>query len=403
MNEIWKGQGRLAPGRTASYLVTKTLFPMWLRRDKGGARANTGRSTQDLRSGPSTCVEVIRGEARTTRRSSGRRRPKWPFTPAPRLSRLLRAGCGLALAAMPLGDAQAGRLPKPVSVRLSPFVVPPAQERTPCEYLALSNRRAMHVQAFEVRAPAGLHHVLLYAYFGDDEDPSHLTHGVRDGLACFSVGPPDLDAHSMGLLGAVSGGRYRLPPGYAVSIRPRQPVKVSTHVLNLSPTEALRASVHLRIVPARAGSVRHHLEPIDVLDLWFELPPRKTTVHETEFIAPFDMSVAMLSSHQHRQGRGVAVRAIVGGIDMGLVYENVQWDHPPLNWLDPPLRLRAGDRLRVTCEWYNDSDVVLRYGGSANDEMCNLNGYFFREPEVPREQRRGIRGVLWPVVEPPQS
>jgi hypothetical protein len=155
----------------------------------------------------------------------------------------------------------------------------------------------------------------------------------------------------------------------------------------------------LKIVPADPGSVRHHLEPFDALALFFELPPREQTVHVADFTAPIDMNVAMLASHQHRYGTRVTVHPIVGGVEQGQVYENLHWREPTLRWLDPAIRLRAGDRLRVRCEWDNRSDERLRYGGAATDEMCNLNGYFFRDAEVAPEARTGVRGVLLPVAE----
>jgi len=143
---------------------------------------------------------------------------------------------------------------RPVRVRLTRFVVPPSSERLPCEYIALPNRKAIDVQQFEVRAKAGLHPILLYAYFGNDRDPRHLTNGVRDGLACLGIGPPDLKEHTVGLLGAVRSGTYRLPPGYAVSLAPRQPVSVMTHVFNVDGSKPLRAAVQLRIVYGQESS-----------------------------------------------------------------------------------------------------------------------------------------------------
>ena len=284
-------------------------------------------------------------------------------------------------------------------VPLTPFEVPPGQDRIPCEYIELPNPTAMDIRQFEVRAPrTRLHHILLYAYLGDDRDPQYLTHGLRDDLACVNLGPPDIASHTMGLLGAVRAGVYALPKGYAVSLRPRQPVSVNMHAFNAT-RKPRRAVVRLRLVSATPDEVRHHLEPIDIVSTTFELPPQAHTVHTADFTAPFPMNVAMVSSHQHRFGTRVTIQPIVAGTVQAAIYENVRWREPPLRWLDPPLRLERGDRLRVRCEWQNRSDTTLRYGKSANDEMCNLNGYFFRDDEVAPEARTGVGGFLEPVVE----
>ena len=60
------------------------------------------------------------------------------------------------------------------------------------------------------------------------------------------------------------------------------------------------------------------------------------------------------------------------------------------------MRLEAGDRLRLLCGWNNRSDDTIHYGPSALDEMCNLNGYFSRDIDLPREERTGVGGDLVP-------
>src|SRR5688572_19535918 len=102
---------------------------------------------------------------------------------------------------------------RPITLRLTPFDVGPESDRNPCEYVELSNAEAVDVSRFEVRTPRNrLHHILLYAYLGDDRDPRHLTNGVpRYGDACAAIGPPDMAGHTLGLLGAVRHGVYPLP------------------------------------------------------------------------------------------------------------------------------------------------------------------------------------------------
>ncbi len=301
----------------------------------------------------------------------------------------------LVLVAATAADARA----RPFRVRFTPFVVEPSRDRIACEYVEFPNRTALDVRRFAVHSTLPLHHVLFQAYVGTNRDPQYLSNGrLGDGIQCFVLGPPDMPLHSTGLLGAVRPGVYDLPAGYAVTLLPRQPVGVVMHLLNVE-RRPKRARVALTVVPVEPRRVRHHLEPIDVLDIAFELPPHQTTVHTADFIAPIDMNVAMLASHQHRYGTRVTVNPLVDGVEQRLVYDNGSWREPKLQWLDPPVRLRAGDRLRVRCEWNNLSDTTLRYGGSASDEMCNLNGYFFRDVEVPPEERHSVGGFMVPVAE----
>ena len=257
-----------------------------------------------------------------------------------------------------------------ITVRFAPFDVQPDTDRTTCQYLTLGNRKGTDVKRLTIRAPrTGFHQVNLYAYLGSDRDPRWVTDGVVDEDGCFEVGPPDFGNASGALIGAVREGTCALPPGYAVTIDPEQPVRIITRVFNPS-DHVRRTAVRLKIVPTAASAVSHHLEALDSVLLGSDLPPRATAAQPADFIAPFPMNVVMLSSHQHRFGTHATVHPIVGGADLGQVYENVRWAEPPLTWLDPPIHLETGDRLRLRCEWNNPSDVAIHHGGSAKDEMC---------------------------------
>jgi hypothetical protein len=304
----------------------------------------------------------------------------------------------LVLASLAAAAAVAGAGERPVHVRFTPMTVPPGQDRLACEYLELPNPAMLDVRRFVVRARPRIHHVAIGAYVGQDRDPQYFSNGhLRDGIGCWVIGPPDMAQHTTGLLGAVRTGAYDIPPGYAVTLLPHQPVSVVTHTFNRS-RRPRTTRVRLTVVPADPATVRHHLEPLDALALYFELPPQQKTVHVADFIAPVDVNLAMLASHQHRYGTRVAVNRVVDGVEGEQIYENLSWREPKLAWLDPPVRLRAGERLRVHCEWDNRSDRTLRFGGSANDEMCNIEGYVFRDVDLPPEERGEVGGILWPVT-----
>jgi hypothetical protein len=92
------------------------------------------------------------------------------------------------------------------------------------------------------------------------------------------------------------------------------------HAFNVK-TRPRRAVVRVKLVAAEPGEVRHHLEPIDIVGDGFELPPQADTIFTADFIAPFPIAVAMVSSHQHRFGTRVTVRPVVGGAEQAVVYE----------------------------------------------------------------------------------
>jgi hypothetical protein len=288
---------------------------------------------------------------------------------------------------------------KTLRIPVTSFDVAPASDRNSCEYVALGNDEATDIRKFEVRTPRNhLHHILLYAYLGENRDPGLYTKALVHGEACAAIGPPDIAGHTMGLLGAVRAGTYTLPSGYAVSIGPRQPIAIHMHAFNKSTRKTRRTVIRIKATAADPAEVTHYLEPIDVVTKTLELPPRTRTTYVADMVAPFPMNVAMVSSHQHRLGTRASIRPVIGGVEGEPIYVNRRWAEPPLRWLPRPIRLDTGDRLRLLCEWDNRSDETVRHGPAALDEMCNLNGYFFRDVDLPREARTGVGGDLVPLT-----
>jgi hypothetical protein len=288
-------------------------------------------------------------------------------------------------------DAHGGS--RSFTVRASPFEVPVGAERTVCEYRPSPNAEPLEVGGFEIHASPGLHHASVSAYLGDDRDPRHYTRGIPADATCRDVGPPDLLAplRSMLLLGSVSVGRQRFPPGLAIRLDARQPLLLNFHYFN-GTSRPLRPKVRLRILRARRGAVRHHLEVLGVGNFDIRIPPHATVSHTADWSPPFDVNVAMLSSHAHGRATRVTASVLVGDAAPRRVYESRSWAEPTIAWQAPPLRLTPADRLRFTCEWRNDSDREIGFGATADDEMCFITGYFFRDEDPPPGTELGIGG-----------
>ena len=44
---------------------------------------------------------------------------------------------------------------------------------------------------------------------------------------------------------------------------------------------------------------------------------------------------------------------------------------------DPPLEFKAGQGFQYRCSWYNGSSKNVRFGESANQEMCFFWAYYY--------------------------
>ena len=102
-----------------------------------------------------------------------------------------------------------------------------------------------------------------------------------------------------------------------------------------------------------------------------------------------------MSSHEHQRG----VRFTAWRSDGTRLFENLDWAQPPIIDYNPPLVLQPGDYIEYECEHDNgvtrplrrcgDSPndqnctpgdpMTLRFGLSAEDEMCLLVGKYYTD------------------------
>ncbi len=108
-----------------------------------------------------------------------------------------------------------------------------------------------------------------------------------------------------------------------------------------------------------------------------DLPPGQVTTLEKEFRFKEQRHIFQLVSHAH--DRMTDFRAtVVGGQRNGeLVYTAQDWEHAPLIELDPPLVLEAGEGLKITATYNNQTDRRLFFGFTRKDEMMILYGYSY--------------------------
>ncbi len=108
-----------------------------------------------------------------------------------------------------------------------------------------------------------------------------------------------------------------------------------------------------------------------------DLPPGQVTTLEKEFRFKEQRHIFQLVSHAH--DRMTDFRAtVVGGQRNGeLGYTAQDWEHAPLIELDPPLVLEAGEGLKITATYNNQTDRRLFFGFTRKDEMMILYGYSY--------------------------
>lgn len=63
------------------------------------------------------------------------------------------------------------------------------------------------------------------------------------------------------------------------------------------------------------------------------------------------------------------IEGVGGAHDGELLYWTNDWEHPPLLHLDPPLSFEAGDGVRLSTTYNNQTNKTIRFGLLSSDEM----------------------------------
>ena len=84
-------------------------------------------------------------------------------------------------------------------------------------------------------------------------------------------------------------------------------------------------------------------------------------------------------SHAHQHMVEFRAEMIGGPRDGELVYVSYDWEHPPILRLDTPLVIEAGQGLRLSATYDNQTDRELGYGLLSEDEMMIFYGYYTTE------------------------
>lgn len=258
--------------------------------------------------------------------------------------------------------------------------VPAGGEVFRCRYFILPDE-PRDVIRFEHRYTQGSHHVLVYPtnLRGDD---------VADDLEAFDCSDR-ADLHQTGLAYGADDepmGGLSYPAGVGMHLEAGQVLLLEAHYLNASNTD-LEATVGVTLhfadepVPVRAGNLFYYNWAILVA------PAPNEATARMRCVVPDDVELLFASSHMHR--RGVEFGSwLVGGdlVEPRPLHSTEEWASPEAAVFDPPLSVRAGQRIEFECRYRNDLDRPVTEGESAaEDEMCMFVASYWPQMDVEAE------------------
>lgn len=271
-------------------------------------------------------------------------------------------------------DAGGGGGGDSYTVTFGPVEVGPGVERTECVIKRLGNLDPVKIGRIVDLLGSSSHHMIVYRVNDETERPEPFSCSPFSDTLDPSVGSPLVVSQR-------AEDEIQLPEGVGFPFDANQMIRLEMHYINTTTeTVTLESSATFHTIPES-----EYVHPADFLFIGtidIEIPPRSTTtVGPRYFPLPGDYSEATffaITGHEHRFGTGVKVWTATDESDPGaLVYgpEPFLWDEPET--VEGEFTVPAGGGFKFECTWNNTSDGTVRFGESANQEMCFFWAYYY--------------------------
>jgi hypothetical protein len=268
-----------------------------------------------------------------------------------------------------------------LQVRLTPFDIQAGTEREVCQLIELPNTKELELRDLTIATPAGSeygsHHFAMFLYSGGADEL--LGREPFDSAGCAGVGTSFVSP----ILAFVQRPRQRirLPKGVGLRLAPRQRLLLNSHYLNGS-RDSLQVDVAVNLRAARKRSIRHHARSFQLGTANISIPAGASGSASAAWVVPFPMNVVWLSTHSHKHTTSVTVDVTRSGGSPERQIETRDYTEPVVRRYAKPLRLETGDRIAWTCNYANTTPNLVRFGVTAEDEMCFAVGFFYLDDDA---------------------
>ena len=260
-----------------------------------------------------------------------------------------------------------------------PFEVAAQEEVTSqCVQISLRNSDTIYINTVELTTGPGFHHSNWFFV------PEHRFAGTDGSFNCRDR---DFNVASAAATGGVFFAQstqsahevQAFPTGMAIPLPPKTKLIGQIHLLNRS-DEDLVIRPTLKVTPIPETEVTKKLAGISMEFHPLSLPPRKQSRFTVDCdLAPYvdleknrdlEFNIYYTLAHYHQYGTRMLLEAITPNDTASTVYTTTGTIGDALGGpLSPPFSMTGNSRLRLTCEYYNNTDAMIYYG-NGDGEMC---------------------------------
>jgi hypothetical protein len=260
------------------------------------------------------------------------------------------------------------------------FPVAPNFERELFVYKNVGNTDEVFVNRIEIKMRQNSHHFILYDL--DPSIPSYYvpeTDAIRDlrnADGSLNYGTTITMGYHLFIVGTQTPYlNYEFPPGVAIALPAGMSVDCNSHYVNKSSAE-IDGEINVNLYTVPSSSVTKVAQSINFPNYNLNLAARQKTTVTKNFLFDKSVSVLSLTSHTHQLGEKFVIKIKGGSRDGEVVYTNLDWHHPPLVNLSPPIQLNAGQGLTSEITYNNTTDAAVEFGLTSKDEMGIIFGYY---------------------------
>jgi hypothetical protein len=282
------------------------------------------------------------------------------------------AACSSSGAAPPPKDPPAA----PLTIAFPSTPVAPGQEKTQCVVVRLGNVAPRHLGAVPNLLGDASHHLIVDRGNDTVEQPTPFAcQPFTDTLDPAKGSPLMVTQKKDDLL--------TLPPGVAYSLEANQMIRLEMHYINASASEKTVTATST-MIPISEQDFRDEAGFLFIGNPDIRLPPKsETKLGPTFFEVPQELSGVKffaMTGHEHQFGTNVQVAMSTSDTDPGkMIYDvpNWTWSEPKTEVFETPFTVPDNGGFTFTCSWNNTSDQQVRFGESANAEMCFFWAYYY--------------------------
>jgi hypothetical protein len=272
--------------------------------------------------------------------------------------------------------------PDPTAVQVykfGPYTIDGGSEDTSkCVQITLHNDQPIYVNKVELTTGPGFHHSNWFfvpehvfpgddgTYDCDDRAFNQATAGIFGGVF---FAQSTQSAHEV----------QQFPEGHVIKVPPHFKLVATIHLLNTG-DEDLQLTPHIDVSPIRESDVTQKLTSVAFEYHPLGLPPQKQSRFSVDcdldersqaiFGTAPDFNLYYALAHYHKYGTGLTIDAVRDDGTASTIFTTRNAVGDSLGgMLDPTFSMAVYTKLRLTCDYFNNTDSTIYYGNGAG-EMC---------------------------------